>query len=69
MWFSWNKVGIGFEFCDMTLYIYANLSKFLFIILYVKRGQSKSYKKALLNFVYFVNVLAILLQNFAFYQI
>ena len=36
------------------------MSKFLFIILYVKQGTEQIvYKKALLDFAYFVNVLAI----------
>ena len=34
----------------------------------LNRGQNKSYKNPLLNFAYFVNVLAVVLQNFPFYQ-
>ena len=67
MWFSWNKAGIIFELCDLILYSSANLSKFLLYYV-LNKGQNESYKKALLNFIYFVNVLAILLQNFPFHQ-
>ena len=37
-----------------------------FYMLYytLNRGQNELYKKALLNFTYFVNVLAVMLQNF-----
>ena len=41
-----------------------------FYLLYyaLKRGQNESYKKTLLDFAYFVNVLAIQLQHFPFHQ-
>ena len=34
----------------------------------LNRGQDESYKKALLKFAYFINLLAILLENFPFHR-
>ena len=66
MWFSWNKAEIIFEFCDIILYSSANLQSFYLLYHVLNRGQDELYKKALFNFVYFVNYLAILLQNFLY---
>ena len=41
LWFGWNKAGIGFEFCDLILNRSVNLSKFLFIILWVEQGTER----------------------------
>ena len=51
------KFYIGLLICQSFYLYYAS-----------NRGQNEWYKNDLLNFVYFVNVFAILLQNFPFHQ-